>query len=409
MRRGVAGRPRRRSASSCSPTTRVASKTVTAAKLPEGHDWKAFNGAIKAHGVVLAGGQGKLTGKIFRLGHLGSVTVDEILGAIAVLERVALEQGRRIEPGRGGRGGPGGGARGPDAARRRRQPARPRPRRRPRVRVLVAEPIAARGHRPRSAPSTRSTSGRASPATSSARSCADYDALVVRSQVQVDAAVIAAAGNAPPGHRPGRRRRRQRRPRRGDARPGSRSSTPRPATRSRPPSTRSRCCTASPARIAAADASVRRGEWKRAQFTGLELRGRTLGIVGLGKIGQAIAARARAMEMAVLASDPFVTAEQAALHGVELVPFDDAARPGRRRHRPRAADAGDARADRARPDRPDEARGDPPERRPRRDHRRGGGRRRRCASGQLARRRRSTSSRPSRRRARRSSTRRTRS
>ena len=79
---------------------RFASKTVTAAKLPEGHDWKAFNGAIKGHGVVLAGGQGKLTGKIFRLGHLGSVTVDEILGVIAVLERVAVEQGRPIEPGR---------------------------------------------------------------------------------------------------------------------------------------------------------------------------------------------------------------------------------------------------------------------------------------------------------------------
>ena len=76
-------------------------------------------------------------------------------------------------------------------------------------------------------------------------------------------------------------------------------------------------------KIAAADASVRRGEWKRAQFTGLELRGRTLGIVGLGKIGQAIAARARAMEMTVLASDPYVTAEQAAHHGVELVPFDE--------------------------------------------------------------------------------------
>jgi aspartate aminotransferase-like enzyme len=78
---------------------RFASRTVTAAKLPEGHDWKAFNGAIKAHGVVLAGGQGKLSGKIFRLGHLGSVTVEEILGAIAVLETVTLEQGRRITPG----------------------------------------------------------------------------------------------------------------------------------------------------------------------------------------------------------------------------------------------------------------------------------------------------------------------
>jgi aspartate aminotransferase-like enzyme len=77
-----------------------ASKTVTAAKLPDGHDWKTFNSAIKSHGVVLAGGQGKLTGKIFRLGHLGSVTVGEILDVIAVLERVAVEQGRRIEPGR---------------------------------------------------------------------------------------------------------------------------------------------------------------------------------------------------------------------------------------------------------------------------------------------------------------------
>jgi D-3-phosphoglycerate dehydrogenase len=75
-------------------------------------------------------------------------------------------------------------------------------------------------------------------------------------------------------------------------------------------------------RTAAADASLRRGEWKRTQFTGLELRGRTLGIIGLGKIGQAIAVRARAMEMIVLGVDPFVTAGQAANHGVELVDLD---------------------------------------------------------------------------------------
>ncbi len=75
-------------------------------------------------------------------------------------------------------------------------------------------------------------------------------------------------------------------------------------------------------RVAAADASLRKGEWKRSQFTGVELRGRTLGIVGLGKIGQAIAKRARAMEMTVIAVDPYVSAEGAALHGVELVSFD---------------------------------------------------------------------------------------
>jgi D-3-phosphoglycerate dehydrogenase len=76
-------------------------------------------------------------------------------------------------------------------------------------------------------------------------------------------------------------------------------------------------------RTSPADASVRRGEWKRAQFTGLELRGRTLGILGLGKIGQAIAVRAIAMEMTVVAVDPFVTEEQAANHGVELVTFEE--------------------------------------------------------------------------------------
>ena len=75
------------------------SRTVTAASVPDGLDWKAFNGEVKRRGVVLAGGQGKLTGKIFRLGHLGSVTLEEVLGAISTLEIVSLEQGRAIEPG----------------------------------------------------------------------------------------------------------------------------------------------------------------------------------------------------------------------------------------------------------------------------------------------------------------------
>ncbi len=75
-------------------------------------------------------------------------------------------------------------------------------------------------------------------------------------------------------------------------------------------------------KVAAADASMRRGEWKRAEFQGVELRGRTLGIVGLGKIGMAIADRARAFDMRILGMDPYVATEQAALHGVELVDLD---------------------------------------------------------------------------------------
>ena len=49
--------------------------------------------------VVLAGGQGKLTGKIFRLGHLGSVTIEEILGAMSALEFVSIGFGRDVRPG----------------------------------------------------------------------------------------------------------------------------------------------------------------------------------------------------------------------------------------------------------------------------------------------------------------------
>jgi D-3-phosphoglycerate dehydrogenase len=72
-------------------------------------------------------------------------------------------------------------------------------------------------------------------------------------------------------------------------------------------------------KTAAADASMRRGEWKRSSYMGVELRGRTLGIIGLGKIGQAVADRAAGLEMNVIGYDPFVTAEQAALHSVTLV------------------------------------------------------------------------------------------
>src|SRR6185436_17921980 len=78
---------------------RVASLTVTAASVPDDLDWKAFNGEIKRRGVVLAGGQGKLTGKIFRLGHLGSVTIEEILGAMSILEIVSIGAGRPVRPG----------------------------------------------------------------------------------------------------------------------------------------------------------------------------------------------------------------------------------------------------------------------------------------------------------------------
>ena len=77
----------------------VASRTVTAAWIPETLDWKTFNTGLKKRGLVLAGGQGKLKGRIFRLGHLGAVTTDDILAAIGVLEATAIECGMDVSPG----------------------------------------------------------------------------------------------------------------------------------------------------------------------------------------------------------------------------------------------------------------------------------------------------------------------
>jgi D-3-phosphoglycerate dehydrogenase len=68
-----------------------------------------------------------------------------------------------------------------------------------------------------------------------------------------------------------------------------------------------------------ANASVRGGEWERGRYTGRELRGKTLGIIGLGKIGKAVARRAVGFEMRILASDPYLTEEQAAEAGARLV------------------------------------------------------------------------------------------
>jgi D-3-phosphoglycerate dehydrogenase len=70
-------------------------------------------------------------------------------------------------------------------------------------------------------------------------------------------------------------------------------------------------------------ASLQRGEWTRSKFLGTELRGKTLGIVGLGRIGTQVARRAQAFEMRVVAYDPVVPREYAESNNVDLLPFDE--------------------------------------------------------------------------------------
>jgi len=77
-------------------------------------------------------------------------------------------------------------------------------------------------------------------------------------------------------------------------------------------------------KIPAADAAMRRGEWVREQFTGAQLHGKTLGLVGLGRVGRLVAARAQAFGMAVLAYDPY-TSDEAAVRrqGITLATLDE--------------------------------------------------------------------------------------
>lgn len=187
------------------------------------------------------------------------------------------------------------------------------------MRILVAEPVAGEGVEALRAEHEVDVRTGLSPEELRGI-IGEYDALVVRSQVKVDAAMIAAGTRLVVIGRAGV----------GVDNVDIEAATRAGITVVNAPTGNTIAAAehtiallfALARRIAPADASMRAGEWQRGRFTGLELRGRTLGIIGLGKIGQAIASRARAMEMVVLGHDPYVTAEQAANHGIEAVPLE---------------------------------------------------------------------------------------
>lgn len=75
--------------------------------------------------------------------------------------------------------------------------------------------------------------------------------------------------------------------------------------------------------VTCANESLKSGHWERAPFTGRELKGKTVGIIGLGKVGGRVALRCRAFEAEVLACDPYISEKRAEDHGVKLVPLED--------------------------------------------------------------------------------------
>jgi D-3-phosphoglycerate dehydrogenase len=76
-------------------------------------------------------------------------------------------------------------------------------------------------------------------------------------------------------------------------------------------------------KIAPATASMKRGEWEKKKFSGIEITGKTLGVVGFGNIGRQVAERGVGLKMKVLAYDPALAAGSASPAGVDLVSFDD--------------------------------------------------------------------------------------
>ncbi|GAC1521773.1 MAG: phosphoglycerate dehydrogenase [Polyangiales bacterium] len=76
-------------------------------------------------------------------------------------------------------------------------------------------------------------------------------------------------------------------------------------------------------RIPQATASMKAGKWEKTKFSGRELAGKTLGVLGLGNIGRIVADRAKGLKMNVVAYDPVLTADRAAALGVELLSLDE--------------------------------------------------------------------------------------
>ena len=89
--------------------------------------------------------------------------------------------------------------------------------------------------------------------------------------------------------------------------------------------------------IPQAHSSLREGKWERGKFVGAQLSGKTLGVIGLGKVGSEVARRAKAFQMEVLGYDPYVPEEFARNLGAELVDMDALLAPLRRHHHPHSS------------------------------------------------------------------------
>ena len=325
---------------------------LTGILTPPGIDAVELRLALRdRYGITIAGGHGDVVDRLFRIGHIGYVDVFDITTALGAIELQLVEMGA---DGRAGRGRCRGSRRLRDG---RSDDAGPRPRVDRRRRSRPA-PVEVRGRR-RPGDAAR---GDHRPLRR------DRDPLGDEAHGRPD-----RARHEPEDDRARRRRASTTstsRRRRGAAS----SSRTRPSRRSsRPPSRPSGLMVALARNIPQAHAALKQGRWERSKWGGVELQGKTLGVLGFGRIGQQVARRAIGLGMQVVAYDPFVADERFRELGVEHAPTeDDVLAVGRLPHPALAADRRDARDDQPRHDREDEGRGADRQRRPRGADRRGG-------------------------------------
>jgi D-3-phosphoglycerate dehydrogenase len=151
-----------------------------------------------------------------------------------------------------------------------------------------------------------------------AEAIAPYDALVIRSITQVDSTVIAAAENLKVIARAGI----------GVDNVDVEAATRRGVMVVNAPQSNVVSAAehtlalllAQARNIPQADSDLKAGRWERAKWQGVELQGKTLGVVGLGRVGALVTARALAFGLRVIAFDPYVTAERAKEMGVDVMP-----------------------------------------------------------------------------------------
>ena len=273
--------------------------TVTTIRAPEAADADEICSRIRAdYQCVLAPGQGPLKGEVFRIGHFGYFSELDIIRGLAALEMTLEKLGHPVKRGAG-----------VAAAETVFLEAE--------VRVLVTEKLSEAGlellRKDFQVDVRTELAGE-----DLAAEIGPYEALIIRSATQVTAEVLAAAERLKVVARAGI----------GLDNVDVEAATRRGVMVVNAPQSNvisaaehtMALLLAQARNVPQANAALKSGSWERSTWEGVELAGKTIGVIGLGRVGHLVAVRAAAFGMRVIAYDPYVSHERAKEMGVDVMP-----------------------------------------------------------------------------------------